>query len=143
MSHTADRSSHCIIFLFAYVSSSVRLRLLVQCDLRCLSSCSEAECRRKWKMLRDQHRRERYRERERRESGVGLLNYRPWRYSAILSFLNPFIDARVAGTNGWALDPRPAQQTTQDAVGCSDEDNTYGEVSGWKHVQTKPVFQVL
>lgn len=96
-------------------------------------------------MLRDQHRRERYREKERRESGVGLLNYRPWRYSAILSFLNPFIDARVAGTNGWALDPRPARQTMQDAVGCttttetrSDEDDTYGNVSGWN-----TVFQVI
>lgn len=81
-------------------------------------------------MLRDQHRRERYRERERRESGVGLLNYRPWRYAAILSFLNPFIDARAAGTNGWALDPRTPQQ---DMVGCSttmetrsDDDDNYG-----------------
>lgn len=92
--------------------------------------CSEPDCRRKWKMLRDQHRRERYRERERRESGVGLLNYRPWRYAAILSFLNPFIDARAAGTNGWALDPRTPQQ---DMVGCSmnmetrsDDDDSYG-----------------
>lgn len=92
--------------------------------------CSEPDCRRKWKMLRDQHRRERYRERERRESGVGLLNYRPWRYAAILSFLNPFIDARAAGTNGWALDPRTPQQ---DMVGCSmnietrsDDDESYG-----------------
>ncbi|KAJ4920346.1 hypothetical protein JOQ06_000036 [Pogonophryne albipinna] len=68
----------------------------------------ESECRRKWKTLRDQHRRERQREKERRESGIGLFNYRPWRYSAILSFLNPFIDARAAGTNGWALDPQPS-----------------------------------
>uniref|UniRef100_A0A3B4XFW6 Uncharacterized LOC111657989 n=1 Tax=Seriola lalandi dorsalis TaxID=1841481 RepID=A0A3B4XFW6_SERLL len=59
----------------------------------------ESECRRKWKTLRDQHRRERQREKERRESGIGLFNYRPWRYSSILSFLNPFIDARAAGTN--------------------------------------------
>uniref|UniRef100_A0A674MX06 MADF domain-containing protein n=1 Tax=Takifugu rubripes TaxID=31033 RepID=A0A674MX06_TAKRU len=81
-----------------------------------LVGVNETDCRRKWKMLRDQHRRERYRERERRESGVGLLNYRPWRYAAILSFLNPFIDARAAGTNGWALDPRTPQQ---DMVGCS------------------------
>lgn len=81
-------------------------------------------------MLRDQHRRERYREKERRESGVGLLNYRPWRYAAILSFLNPFTDSRAAGTNGWALDPRTPQQ---DMVGCSttmetrsDDDDSYG-----------------
>uniref|UniRef100_A0A3B5KF27 MADF domain-containing protein n=1 Tax=Takifugu rubripes TaxID=31033 RepID=A0A3B5KF27_TAKRU len=95
-----------------------------------LVGVNETDCRRKWKMLRDQHRRERYRERERRESGVGLLNYRPWRYAAILSFLNPFIDARAAGTNGWALDPRTPQQ---DMVGCSmnmemrsDDDDSYG-----------------
>ncbi|KAM6992346.1 uncharacterized protein LKV04_008400 [Tautogolabrus adspersus] len=93
----------------------------------------EAECRRKWKMLRDQHRRERQREKDRRESGVGLLNYRPWRYSAILSFLNPFIDARAAGTNGWALDPQPSYFQASEMVGCStttetrsDDDDNYG-----------------
>ncbi|GLD67604.1 uncharacterized protein AKAME5_001894100, partial [Lates japonicus] len=93
----------------------------------------ESECRRKWKTLRDQHRRERQREKERRESGIGLLNYRPWRYSSILSFLNPFIDARAAGTNGWALDPQPSQLHTAEMVGCStttetrsDDDENYG-----------------
>ncbi|XP_072218032.1 uncharacterized protein [Leuresthes tenuis] len=91
----------------------------------------ESECRRKWKTLRDQHRRERQREKDRRESGVGLSNYKPWRYSAILSFLNPFIDARAAGTNGWALDPQPSH--IHELVGCSttteirsDDDETYG-----------------
>ncbi|XP_034534471.1 uncharacterized protein LOC117808902 isoform X2 [Notolabrus celidotus] len=84
-------------------------------------------------MLRDQHRRERQREKDRRESGIGLLNYRPWRYSAILSFLNPFIDARAAGTNGWALDPQPSYFQPSDLVGCStttearsDDDENYG-----------------
>ncbi|KAM9339290.1 uncharacterized protein ABDE67_016955 [Symphorus nematophorus] len=93
----------------------------------------ESECRRKWKMLRDQHRRERQREKERRESGIGLFNYRPWRYSAILSFLNPFIDARAAGTNGWALNPQPSLLQASDMVGCStttetrsDDDDNYG-----------------
>ncbi|XP_028252693.1 uncharacterized protein LOC114428461 [Parambassis ranga] len=92
----------------------------------------ESECRRKWKTLRDQHRRERQREKERRESGIGLHNYRPWRYSSILSFLNPFIDARAAGTNGWALDPHPSH--VSELVGCStttdvtrsDDDESYG-----------------
>ncbi|XP_059213190.1 uncharacterized protein LOC131991705 [Centropristis striata] len=91
----------------------------------------EAECRRKWKTLRDQHRRERQREKDRRESGIGLFNYRPWRYSAILSFLNPFIDARAAGCNGWALDPQPSQAYASE-MGCSttteprsDEDDSY------------------
>ncbi|XP_008296326.1 uncharacterized protein LOC103369399 isoform X2 [Stegastes partitus] len=93
----------------------------------------ESECRRKWKTLRDQHRRERQREKERRESGIGLFNYRPWRYSSILSFLNPFIDARAAGTNGWALDPQSSQIQMSEMVGCStttetrsDDDETYG-----------------
>ncbi|XP_026197889.1 uncharacterized protein LOC113149799 isoform X2 [Anabas testudineus] len=93
----------------------------------------ESECRRKWKTLRDQHRRERQREKERRESGIGLLNYRPWRYSSILSFLNPFIDARAAGTNGWALDPQPSQLHMSEMVGCStttetrsDDEESYG-----------------
>ncbi|XP_071324037.1 uncharacterized protein [Trachinotus anak] len=92
----------------------------------------ESECRRKWKTLRDQHRRERQREKERRESGIGLLNYRPWRYSSILSFLNPFIDARAAGTNGWALDPQPSHLHAAEMVGCStttearSDDDDYG-----------------
>lgn len=84
-------------------------------------------------MLRDQHRRERQREKERRESSLGLLNYRPWRYSAILSFLNPFIDARAAGTNGWALGPQSSCLQPLDNVGCStttetrsDDDDNYG-----------------
>ncbi|KAA8582960.1 hypothetical protein FQN60_015506, partial [Etheostoma spectabile] len=91
----------------------------------------ESECRRKWKTLRDQHRRERQREKERRESGIGLFNYRPWRYSAILSFLNPFIDARAAGTNGWALDPQPSHLHPAE-MGCStttdtrSDDDDYG-----------------
>ena len=96
-------------------------------------SSPESECRRKWKTLRDQHRRERQREKERRESGIGLFNYRPWRYSSILSFLNPFIDARAAGTNGWALDPQPSQLHAAEMVGCStttetrsDDDENYG-----------------
>ncbi|XP_032399729.1 uncharacterized protein LOC116706807 [Etheostoma spectabile] len=83
----------------------------------------ESECRRKWKTLRDQHRRERQREKERRESGIGLFNYRPWRYSAILSFLNPFIDARAAGTNGWALDPQPSHLHPAE-MGCSTTTDT-------------------
>ncbi|XP_026164030.1 uncharacterized protein LOC113131217 [Mastacembelus armatus] len=93
----------------------------------------ESECRRKWKTLRDQHRRERQREKERRESGIGLFNYRPWRYSSLLSFLNPFIDARAAGTNGWALDPQSSQLHMSEMVGCSttsetrsDDDDSYG-----------------
>ncbi|XP_070705082.1 uncharacterized protein [Pempheris klunzingeri] len=84
-------------------------------------------------MLRDQHRRERQREKERRESGVGLFNYRPWRYSAILSFLNPFIDARAAGTNGWALDRQLPLVQVSEMGGCStttemrsDDDDNYG-----------------
>ncbi|KAM9703988.1 uncharacterized protein ACNS7B_002490 [Menidia menidia] len=68
----------------------------------------ECECRRKWKTLRDQHRRERQRERARRRGGA-LCSFRPWRFSSILAFLNPFIDSRASGANGWALEapPRP------------------------------------
>lgn len=93
----------------------------------------ESECKRKWKTLRDQHRRERMREKERRESGIGLFNYRPWRYSSVLSFLNPFVDARVAGTNGWALNSQPSQLHAPELVGCSttteprsDDDESFG-----------------
>lgn len=89
----------------------------------------ESECRRKWKTLRDQHRRERQREKDRRESGVGLFNYRPWRYSSILSFLNPFIDARAAGCNGWALDPQPSHLQAHE-MGCSTTTDTRSDEDG-------------
>lgn len=92
----------------------------------------ESECRRKWKTLRDQHRRERQREKERRESGIGLFNYRPWRYSAILSFLNPFIDARAAGTNGWALDPQPSMFISSE-TGCSTTTETRSDDDDDEH----------
>nr|XP_020481329.1 uncharacterized protein LOC109975178 [Labrus bergylta] len=46
--------------------------------------------------------------------------------------LEPFIDARAAGTNGWALDPQPYFQASE-VVGCSttsearsDDDDNYG-----------------
>ncbi|TNN44778.1 Transcription factor Adf-1 [Liparis tanakae] len=109
----------------------------------------ESECRRKWKTLRDQHRRERQREKDRRESGVGLFNYRPWRYSSILSFLNPFIDARAAGCNGWALEPQPSHLQAHE-MGCStttdtrsDEDDEggygrYGEAGGAPSLEEFP-----
>uniref|UniRef100_A0A3B1JRP6 MADF domain-containing protein n=1 Tax=Astyanax mexicanus TaxID=7994 RepID=A0A3B1JRP6_ASTMX len=60
---------------------------------------SEEECRKKWKNLRDQYRRERNRERERSKSGSGGAVQKPWRYSQIMSFLNPFLDSRLTSTN--------------------------------------------
>uniref|UniRef100_A0A3Q3RP75 Uncharacterized LOC113131217 n=1 Tax=Mastacembelus armatus TaxID=205130 RepID=A0A3Q3RP75_9TELE len=113
----------------------------------------ESECRRKWKTLRDQHRRERQREKERRESGIGLFNYRPWRYSSLLSFLNPFIDARAAGTNGWALDPQSSQLHMSEMVGCSttsetrsDDDDSYDDGAlreQGQHVNMKDLFEMM
>uniref|UniRef100_A0A8B9J7A3 MADF domain-containing protein n=1 Tax=Astyanax mexicanus TaxID=7994 RepID=A0A8B9J7A3_ASTMX len=58
-----------------------------------------SEVQEKWKNLSDQYRRERNRERERSKSGSGGAVQKPWRYSQIMSFLNPFLDSRLTSTN--------------------------------------------
>ena len=59
---------------------------------------SEDECRRKWKGLRDTYLRERRKEAGKR-SGSAAGPFKKWRYSAILSFLDPFVTPRETSSN--------------------------------------------
>ncbi|XP_042632303.1 transcription factor Adf-1-like [Cyprinus carpio] len=51
---------------------------------------SEEMCRKKWKSLRDTYLRERRKETEKR-SGSAAGSGKKWKYSAVLSFLDPFV----------------------------------------------------
>ncbi|XP_071316452.1 uncharacterized protein [Trachinotus anak] len=55
-------------------------------------------CRRKWKSLRDTYLRERKKEGEKR-SGSAAGQVKKWKYSAVLSFLDPFIAPRETSGN--------------------------------------------
>ncbi|XP_016109884.1 uncharacterized protein [Sinocyclocheilus grahami] len=83
----------------------------VDSDLEDTNSNLKAdECRKRWKSLRDTYRRERRKESERNRSGAGASSVRPWRYSGVMGFLNPFIEDRITASNmvggvGEALTP--------------------------------------
>lgn len=80
-------------------------------------------CRKRWKNLRDTHRREVKKEKARCESGPGASTHRPWRYSQIMGFLNPFLEKRVAssGFPDRRKDPGDAQEATEETPSTSRE----------------------
>jgi len=57
------------------------------------------DCRKRWKSLRDTHRKERKKEKVRCRSGAEVSTSRPWRYSQIMAFLNPFTEDRATSSN--------------------------------------------
>ena len=60
---------------------------------------SEEECRRRWKVLRDTYLRVRRREEAGKKSGSAAGPLKTWKYSAILSFLGPFVTRRETSSN--------------------------------------------
>ncbi|KAL0170728.1 hypothetical protein M9458_035324, partial [Cirrhinus mrigala] len=52
-----------------------------------------------WKSLRDTYTKERKKEAERKRSGAGASSVRPWRYSGVMGFLNPFLEDRITASN--------------------------------------------
>uniref|UniRef100_A0A671M358 MADF domain-containing protein n=1 Tax=Sinocyclocheilus anshuiensis TaxID=1608454 RepID=A0A671M358_9TELE len=68
---------------------------------------SADECRKRWKSLRDTYRKERRKEAERKRSGAGVNSVRPWRYSGVMGFLNPFLEDRItAGSSSQTSAPQ-------------------------------------
>ncbi|XP_072289539.1 transcription factor Adf-1-like [Eucyclogobius newberryi] len=59
---------------------------------------SEEFCRKRWKSLRDTYMKERKKEREKR-SGSAAGSAAKWRYSGVMSFLDPFITPRESSGN--------------------------------------------
>ncbi|XP_034725477.1 uncharacterized protein LOC117943446 [Etheostoma cragini] len=60
---------------------------------------SADDCKKKWKSLRDMFKKERKKEKDRQRSGAGASSVRPWLYSAVMGFLNPFMEDRPTSTN--------------------------------------------
>ncbi|CAL8406577.1 unnamed protein product [Arctogadus glacialis] len=60
---------------------------------------TEEECRRRWKVLRDTYLRVRRREEAGKRSGSAAGPLKTWKYSAILSFLGPFVTPRETSSN--------------------------------------------
>ncbi|ROL51198.1 Transcription factor Adf-1 [Anabarilius grahami] len=59
---------------------------------------SEEWCRKRWKSLRDTYFKERRKETEKR-SGSAAESAKRWKYSAVLSFLDPFVSLRETSGN--------------------------------------------
>ncbi len=55
-------------------------------------------CRKKWKSLRDTYLKERRKETE-KKSGSAAGSGKKWKYSAVLSFLDPFVSPRETSGN--------------------------------------------
>ncbi|TNN80060.1 hypothetical protein EYF80_009711 [Liparis tanakae] len=60
---------------------------------------AEEICRRRWKSLRDSFQREKRRESSEKHSGSAAQSTKKWKYSAVLSFLDPFIALRETSGN--------------------------------------------
>lgn len=57
------------------------------------------DCKKRWKNLRDTYRKEKKKEKERSRSGSEASSQRPWRYSQIMAFLDPFMEDRATSSN--------------------------------------------
>ncbi|CAM4611318.1 unnamed protein product [Leuciscus chuanchicus] len=71
------------------------------------------ECRKKWKNLRDAYRREVNKTKEQKRSGSAAEGHKPWKYSAIMGFLNPFMEARPSSGNMLERVREPMMATEQ------------------------------
>ena len=96
-------------------------------------------CRRKWKSLRDTYLREKKKEGEKR-SGSAAGQGKKWKYSAVLSFLDPFIAPREMSSNmarGVEEDGAAEESLLEDEGQCRDKAAAAGpssvefEHQGW------------
>lgn len=88
-------SSPIVFLIFRWISVNRFRKLVSEChaDLNHLLSflCTEEDCRRRWKSLRDMFIKDKRAEQRRRASGT---SHRSWKYSWQMSFLTPFIQSR-------------------------------------------------
>ncbi|RXN18500.1 transcription factor Adf-1-like protein [Labeo rohita] len=94
-------------------------------------------CRKKWKSLRDTYLKERRKETEKR-SGSAAGSGKKWKYSAVLSFLDPFVSPRETSGNMEREDESQAagydhpedQGETEAAAGQSETGEPTGSFDG-------------
>ncbi|XP_034077651.1 uncharacterized protein LOC117549674 [Gymnodraco acuticeps] len=76
---------------------------------------TEEGCRTRWKSLRDRFRRETTRDKEAKRSGAASSGeYKPWRFTAVMGFLTPFITERETSSNVSLQTLPPSPCTTPD-----------------------------
>ncbi|KAK5615603.1 hypothetical protein CRENBAI_024839 [Crenichthys baileyi] len=91
---------------------------------------AEDVCRKKWKGLRDTYLKERRKELESRMSGAAVGPGKKWRFSAVLSFLDPFVTLRPTTSNMGPVEetaedlPAPAQEETEKTNHDDTEDRS-------------------
>ncbi|XDV26171.1 hypothetical protein PO909_029947 [Leuciscus waleckii] len=82
-------------------------------------------CKKKWKGLRDTFKKNKNREKEASRSGAGLGVHKHWKYSAIMSFLTPFLEFRESSSNFSRISPpsttnRPTSRSECPGIQCKD-----------------------
>ncbi|KAK0146180.1 hypothetical protein N1851_014513 [Merluccius polli] len=82
----------------------------------------EDECRKKWKGLRDTYLRERRKETEGKRSGSAAGAFKKWKFSAILSFLDPFVTPRETSSNMGVEEDRIAEDQGSEAAAGTASD---------------------
>ncbi|XP_061088289.1 uncharacterized protein LOC133122356 [Conger conger] len=76
----------------------------------------EAECRKKWRTLRDGYMREKRRQKKvKQRSGAASTNRRSWKYSHAMAFLDPYFKPRATSTIQWLTSRESEIETTRDA----------------------------
>ncbi|MEQ2309251.1 hypothetical protein AMECASPLE_036687 [Ameca splendens] len=95
---------------------------------------AEDVCRKKWQGLRDTYLKERRTELEKRRSGAAAGAGKKWRFSAVLSFLDPFVAPRPTTSNMGQVEemaedlpaPPPEEETseTEDTNGDDTEERS-------------------
>ncbi|XP_049436854.1 uncharacterized protein LOC125891537 [Epinephelus fuscoguttatus] len=95
-------------------------------DTTCLLYRDLDQCRKKWKSLRDTYLKERRKEAE-KKSRAAAGPVKRWKYSAVLSFLDPFITPReTSGNMGRGVEDRAAEYRESEAGPVEDK----GEAAG-------------
>ncbi|XP_047235562.1 uncharacterized protein LOC124876659 [Girardinichthys multiradiatus] len=99
---------------------------------------SEDVCRRKWKGLRDTYLKERRKELEKRGSGAAAGAGKKWRFSGVLSFLDPFVAPRPIPSNMGQVEEMaedlPAPPPEEDT---SETEDTNGDDTEWRSTQSE------
>uniref|UniRef100_A0A8C2ZMT2 MADF domain-containing protein n=1 Tax=Cyclopterus lumpus TaxID=8103 RepID=A0A8C2ZMT2_CYCLU len=94
-------------------------------------------CRKRWKGLRDSYLKEKRRSTD-KKSGSGAGTYKKWKYSAVLSFLDPFITPRdTSGNMGRGVeedgtaeyDSGPVQEDGSEAAAGPSQIDSEGQLT--------------
>ena len=96
-------------------------------------SLSVEFCRKRWKSLRDTYLKERRKETEKR-SGAAAEPVKKWKFSAVLSFLDPFILPRETSSN---MGLRVEDEAAGNSQAGPEEVDYLGEAAGPSGIESR------